>query len=1328
MKLVCPFPGCRARLAHQSSLSRHKAACQYRFGGAPRAPAAAPADDGDDFDFADAAMHDSSTCAKYDCELCVVIENDDDDEMPPPPVESGYVPAEEPPTASAADRERKIEVYTWIWVLVWAARNRISFVAVGQLLVLLSDLFRWKRCACSDAAAAPSAHPSAPVDTRQFPNTYDKLGKSIGIDMNNYTITAMCPSRSCGATYTVDEARRYRRCTRFVHVINEQPSEIRTRQRDHLQRLVDEHGRIARADPEARFGAHGSQAEEKRFNELTRRCGAVLLKRDNRSWTELERVKHAALALAEDAARSAPGARFSSPYTIEKGLTAVPAMEYRSLGLIDTLLEHMRRPLYASKCETWRRTRYRYRNGRFEYTRPANAPNPDAANAPPRVRADIHDGDAWHRYMYVDTRTGQPWEESAQVAAEAELHRWEGEQADAAAPIPPEEDPFRFKRALLAEDGTLALAMNIDWFQPFKMAGSYSVGAIYMTNLNLPREERYLLQNIILIGILPGPRETSRTQLQGVLELVVSELQLLYEGVKFTAAGPGAREESLRAFLLCIICDEPALRSTCGFLSHSGHINCAYCMNAHKGANAISNTGECDKWIRRTNENHRSAALEWSACGTHPLLTVDHLDELDRHRSEAMEIEGEEEEEEEEEERKASDVPPRRSQREPPAAAEVFVPGHVPAPRPPPAPDVSAADEDANASDKNDHPARRAHAREHGSRYCAVMRLKYWDAVRGAPIDTMHNFLLGICKNVATKLKQENTVTTSKLNADGSVRMNADGSVAVTTELRPATLTATDLKHLQTYVNRSTCPSDIGRIPGKIAGNFSNFKAAEWRNLMSIFMVPAMRHLRATHMKEKKASKITDEIMLMMCGIQEVSVLLQGYTIDADQIDQMHELFVDHIRRVEAIFGASAVTPNLHWSCHLKEMFLDYGPPAGWWCSAYERYNGLLVGVPFAPAHVEVSLIRRFILLIRSSEAVDRKYSSLSNALSSTEPDRAAYQRIQQMVHTSIVAESGAEGAWSEDLHHSIVRTASGRKQHVYTYTNWKWSQVHAAFIELRVLKNDRTHVKGNESFPGQLMRATGDSHELIDIMRWPAEWTTFIKSDHIIDCLRSRYLETYEREITCNYATFAPRVRQQWLDRTIKLEDKMLIVNAEPYNYNILTYIRVFRTLLIGGEVIGSKLSERTHRNANVGVVAHARTKEDELTKVSMWGQVQFFFTHVYPRPLLPNEVNTRPVGFVPKTHYFAAMKYYPHLDYTRINAHFNEKLTGNPAQNKTRVDLQGEVNYIFPLCHSALSSVKCIYDVVPVHSITGRFIPHKSEAHSNIMQVMRIPSKMHA
>ena len=48
------------------------------------------------------------------------------------------------------------------------------------------------------------------------------------------------------------------------------------------------------------------------------------------------------------------------------------------------------------------------------------------------------------------------------------------------------------------------LMLNFDFFQPLKRRSDYSVGVFYLVLLNLPREERFKWENIIIIGIVPS--------------------------------------------------------------------------------------------------------------------------------------------------------------------------------------------------------------------------------------------------------------------------------------------------------------------------------------------------------------------------------------------------------------------------------------------------------------------------------------------------------------------------------------------------------------------------------------------------------------------------------------------------------------------------------------------------------------------------------------------------------------------------------------------------------------------------------------------------------
>ena len=72
---------------------------------------------------------------------------------------------------------------------------------------------------------------------------------------------------------------------------------------------------------------------------------------------------------------------------------------------------------------------------------------------------------------------------------------------------------------------SLAFILNIDWFNPYK----HVVGVIYLVIANLPCSERYKLENIIIVGIIPGPNEPKK-HMNSFLKPMVDELLDLWEG------------------------------------------------------------------------------------------------------------------------------------------------------------------------------------------------------------------------------------------------------------------------------------------------------------------------------------------------------------------------------------------------------------------------------------------------------------------------------------------------------------------------------------------------------------------------------------------------------------------------------------------------------------------------------------------------------------------------------------------------------------------------------------------------------------------------------
>ena len=166
----------------------------------------------------------------------------------------------------------------------------------------------------------------------------------------------------------------------------------------------------------------------------------------------------------------------------------------------------------------------------------------------------------------------------------------------------------------LSEHLAFGLMINLDWFQPFKHS-KYSIGAIYLTILNLPRSERYKPENVILVGILPGPSEPS--DINSFLDPLVKELKTFWIGTELEVYGDSSKKV-VRCALLCASCDLPAGHKLCGFLSDNAHYGCSRCFKYFPGsAGEMDYSGfDRDNWPRRTVAQHRRAASEILKCNT----------------------------------------------------------------------------------------------------------------------------------------------------------------------------------------------------------------------------------------------------------------------------------------------------------------------------------------------------------------------------------------------------------------------------------------------------------------------------------------------------------------------------------------------------------------------------------------------------------------------------------------------------------------------------------------------------------------------------------------
>ena len=234
-----------------------------------------------------------------------------------------------------------------------------------------------------------------------------------------------------------------------------------------------------------------------------------------------------------------------------------------------------------------------------------------------------------------------------------------------------------------------------------------------MVLMNLPRSERYKVESIIIVGIIPGPNEP-KLNINTYLSPLVDELLKLWnDGIEIAPCG--AQSKLFRASLLCVACDIPASRKVCGFLGHNSAHGCNKCTKTFQ----VGNVGD---------------PVDFSGFELCPSRSIN------EHRAQVHEIQS------------------------------------------------TTSQDDRNRTES-----------KYGVRYSELLRLPYFDCVRFTVIDPMHNLFLGTAKRV------------------------------METWLKSSVLSQADLELIQSKVDAVLVPTNIGRIPGKIARSFSGFTADQWK-------------------------------------------------------------------------------------------------------------------------------------------------------------------------------------------------------------------------------------------------------------------------------------------------------------------------------------------------------------------------------------------------------------------------------------------------------------------------------------------------------------------
>ncbi|CDO73340.1 hypothetical protein BN946_scf185008.g103 [Trametes cinnabarina] len=212
---------------------------------------------------------------------------------------------------------------------------------------------------------------------------------------------------------------------------------------------------------------------------------------------------------------------------------------------------------------------------------------------------------------------------------------------------------------------------------------------------------------------------------------------------------------------------------------------------------------------------------------------------------------------------------------------------------------------------------------EGGSHWTEFMALPGWMPVSHAALDYMHNFYLGITKNLFMDFLADGYLLNKKM---------------------------WDL--FDDVLGTIKWPSGIGRLPTNLGENHSLPKADQWRrwlNIQCTMLWLCWRddsdHIPRTAPPIPANTKQDPGFIRNLREIYEVFIyasvaerFLARENISMDDVHCGHH----YLRRCcqEMLCLGVHLVPNHHLAMHYPEIFRLFGPVYAWWLYAQERYNG----------------------------------------------------------------------------------------------------------------------------------------------------------------------------------------------------------------------------------------------------------------------------------------------------------------------------------------------------------------------------------------------------
>lgn len=494
----------------------------------------------------------------------------------------------------------------------------------------------------------------------------------------------------------------------------------------------------------------------------------------------------------------------------------------------------------------------------------------------------------------------------------------------------------------------LIFSIFIDWFNPYsnRQGGKHaSVGAIYLICMNLPISIRYRLENVYLVGVLPGPNEPSLDQVNHFLRPLVDDLIRLWShGIFFTKTYKYKFGRLVRCAVIPLIADSPAARKAVGYEAPTSTFFCTFCTSSKFD---MANF-DVSSWTPRSWKEHLIAARAWLNAPTEtkrqeqleknhvrwseflrlpywnpvkfPVVDAMHNLFLVDCQAHCRFILG-------------MNVAKKKS-------SKTILP-HTPEKQ------NKCLDALEKALQKCSQTGLDRLRKGYLVRFVQdngiVVPQKAGKRTYIEYILKWVNALIMICSDyvplTASPQKEKYPgapIRRPKVFSDPELDLSTHGAKEPPKEV---VLDQDVLHEVWADLAATTLPSWMGRVPRNLgSAAHGKLSADQWRTACTVHFVITLIRLWGMLPNDDRRKQILDNFIALVTAV----LWAAKRSSSEEHIAIIRNQFEKYLTSLVDLFTTDALRPNHHLSLHLAECLEMFGPAHGWWAFPFERYNGVL--------------------------------------------------------------------------------------------------------------------------------------------------------------------------------------------------------------------------------------------------------------------------------------------------------------------------------------------------------------------------------------------------